>query len=81
MNMNRKTSILIAFLIVAIIVVGWGLLAKGGLFAVQLPQASTINPSALSANSVPTDGAVLGESETPTYTNPLNDIYVNPFEK
>ena len=83
MNMNKKTSIAIVILVIAILIVGWKLLSKGGLFALELPQPNnvqtTVNATGTAASTE--NGAVLGDTETANYSNPLTNIYVNPFEK
>lgn len=79
MNLNKKTSILIAILVIAIVVVGWRILAKGGLLAIQLPQPQKIQTADLASTAAQAPGEVLGENSD--YTNPLKDIYVNPFSK
>lgn len=78
MNLNKKISIILGLLVVAIVVVGWKILAQGGLLSVDLPKPTVINTADYVA---PNNGSVLGETQTSDYSNPLNDIYVNPFAK
>ena len=62
----------------------FGLVVKGGLLAVNLPDPFKINSDdlATTTNQVTDDaGAVLGESEPGNHPNPLKNIYVNPFAK
>lgn len=80
---NRFKLLQIALIIVALFGLGVGFkyVSKGGLLSVDLPKPaplgidhqSELSPNSAKASSLKTD-------ELQSYENPLNDIYVNPFE-
>ncbi len=80
MNLSKKLSVLVVVLVVAIVAIGFKILSHGGLLSVELPKPLVIEANQ-SATPTTEPGSVLGETESSNYTNPLNDIYVNPFAK
>lgn len=84
MKITPKNSAIV--LIVLIIMAGlyYILMVKGGVFSASLPEPQVIDPSLVQSPPTQTTelgGAVLGESQnTDSYSNPLKDIYVNPFK-